>query len=390
MRGIVLVSVLTVGWLVAAKAQQPAGRWTLQPEVRIGGASGEGAYELSNVLRIAIGPRGMIAVLEVPGTSIRLFDAEGKYVRTVGRDGAGPGEFRRVGGLGFLGDTLYTLDSGLRRTSLFRLDGMLTQSVQWESTGRALGADRGSFIAAPTALTPDGQALGNAVTSADAAASGRVSRLPVLRVSRTGAVTDTLAWYPTRNTHLALRSSNADLYSIQPFGDAPLTVLAGETARVYVVVRDAATSEREATFRVVALSARGDTLWSHAYPYRPIPLPGSVVDSTVTAMAAQFARPGGAPSFSAEQIRGALYVPSFFPPISSAITASDGTLWLQRERVGRSTEWSVIAPSGEPAGTLRLPRSTRIMAATHEVVWGTEVDDADVPTVVRWRITRGR
>src|SRR5690606_11957666 len=52
-------------------------------------------------------------------------DAEGRLVRVVGREGSGPGEFRRLDALGLLGDTLWVFDSGNTRFGYFTLDGEL-------------------------------------------------------------------------------------------------------------------------------------------------------------------------------------------------------------------------------------------------------------------------
>ena len=39
--------------------------------------------------------------------AIVVLDAEGGFVRTIGRKGEGPGEFVVIGDMGFVGDTLW-------------------------------------------------------------------------------------------------------------------------------------------------------------------------------------------------------------------------------------------------------------------------------------------
>ena len=50
---------------------------------------------------------------------LRWFDARGGWIRTVGRDGSGPGEFRQIDLIAPVGDSLLVYDFGLRRISAF-------------------------------------------------------------------------------------------------------------------------------------------------------------------------------------------------------------------------------------------------------------------------------
>ena len=56
-------------------------------------------------------------------TRIAVFGADGKYIRSFGRDGDGPGEFRYPNILWISGDILAVYDSRNRRTTLFNIDG---------------------------------------------------------------------------------------------------------------------------------------------------------------------------------------------------------------------------------------------------------------------------
>lgn len=63
-------------------------------------------------------PNGEFAIADrLP--AVRLFDAGGRLVRTLGREGEGPGEFRRVTGLFQAGDTLTVFDSNLQRLTRY-------------------------------------------------------------------------------------------------------------------------------------------------------------------------------------------------------------------------------------------------------------------------------
>jgi len=66
---------------------------------------------------------GNYYVNDMGNTRIAVFGADGKYIRSFGRDGDGPGEFRYPNILWISGDILAVFDSRNRRTTLFNLDG---------------------------------------------------------------------------------------------------------------------------------------------------------------------------------------------------------------------------------------------------------------------------
>ncbi len=55
--------------------------------------------------------------------TIRHFSREGKFLGSVGRKGRGPGEFERLAGIGWLGDTLWAADQNGQRLHLFSPSG---------------------------------------------------------------------------------------------------------------------------------------------------------------------------------------------------------------------------------------------------------------------------
>jgi hypothetical protein len=65
--------------------------------------------------------------------AIKVFDAQGKYLRSIGRRGNGPGEFESIYQMVFLPDgRLLITDYQLRRTSFFSPEGQFLSSFQWK------------------------------------------------------------------------------------------------------------------------------------------------------------------------------------------------------------------------------------------------------------------
>ncbi len=65
--------------------------------------------------------------------AIKVFDPQGKYVRSIGRKGSGPGEFEAIANMTFLPDgRLLVTDYQQRRTSFFSPEGQFLSSFQWK------------------------------------------------------------------------------------------------------------------------------------------------------------------------------------------------------------------------------------------------------------------
>src|SRR6266542_1092390 len=69
---------------------QTHAEWRFVQELRIG-SEGEGPDGFSDIRGIVVDRKGNLWVLEFSTQDIRVFDPSGKYLRTIGRKGKGPG-----------------------------------------------------------------------------------------------------------------------------------------------------------------------------------------------------------------------------------------------------------------------------------------------------------
>jgi hypothetical protein len=100
--------------------------WQATEQLTLGWAGLEGAHDeqaFAAVTGILADRDGRIYVADGRALEIRVFDAAGTLVRRFGGPGAGPGEFRGLQSIAWLGDTLLALDPGNARLGLFTANG---------------------------------------------------------------------------------------------------------------------------------------------------------------------------------------------------------------------------------------------------------------------------
>lgn len=105
---------------------KPGEEWRLVPEARIGSAEGDEAYTFSMVAGYALDDFGRVWVVDAQQQNVRVFDRRGAHLRTVGRKGSGPEEFRWISGIARRPDgTLLVLDTGNSRFAVYDTAGAL-------------------------------------------------------------------------------------------------------------------------------------------------------------------------------------------------------------------------------------------------------------------------
>jgi hypothetical protein len=84
-----------------------------------------------------------------------------------------------------------------------------------------------------------------------------------------------------------------------------------------------------------------------------------------------------------------LYRPAFQPPIARMVLARNGEIWLQEMPTGDRARWMILDAVGDPKGRVSLPTRVTVLLTDGEHVWGSELDELDVPYLVRYRVQRG-
>lgn len=188
-RLVIVVFILAVA-VVPAGGQEPEA-WTLEAVVTIGGANASDEhYIFDQVTDAALTGRGNgnLVVLDVRGRRVLEYDEGGQWVRTWGRAGAGPGEFRFATAVtAGAGDSLWVFDTG--RVTVFPADGGAVRTIP--TSARTFGRARLGEGAIIRTFTPALMRVGATTQDATAGFAGQ----PVVhlgRIDMDGAVRDTI------------------------------------------------------------------------------------------------------------------------------------------------------------------------------------------------------
>ncbi len=146
-RGSVTMAVDTVNGVEHIRNTGEPPRWELRELTTLGtGAEDGGAQEFGRISGVIADLQHNIYVADQQVHEIRVFNEQGQLVRRFGRDGEGPGEFRSLQSIGWVGDTLVVMDAGNARIALLtstgewlgqRVFARITGSVYLHQTGPA-------------------------------------------------------------------------------------------------------------------------------------------------------------------------------------------------------------------------------------------------------------
>ncbi len=353
------------------------GAFALSPEpvVQIGAVDGEDAYLFSRVRGAVRLSDGRIAVLDDRAGEVRIFDAAGRHVRTLGRKGEGPGEFDTASFLGRLpGDTLVVVDTPRRRINFFHPDAGYLGSVT--------SSDDAAGYLLVAGMFGDGT-LVEFHTVFDSDQPEGYARRPVeyQTVGRDGAVVHELGTYPGYESVLAMVSEGDQTFAMTgqaPFGKQPAVAVGGE--RFFFGSQD--------TWEIRVLGRDGSLERLIRWDRAPEPVTAAQVDEFVENLVSDMGDNNLARRY--RRFYADAPAPETHPAYGDLFVDRLGWLWVQEYRVDPEApdHWTVLDPDGRVAGAAELPADFRILDIGRDYVLGRWVDDMGVSYVRLYRLTR--
>lgn len=358
-----------------APAWGPRDAWRLsdEPMLRIGQAEGDPPYLLLDAwsaLRLA---GGTIVVANAGTEELRFFDSAGRYLKTAGGRGGGPGEFMNLVWVYPFGeDSLVAWDDSPPRIVILDRSGTFGRSVRPAPHGGVL---RGAFADGSLLLAE--QARWSVPPR-----EGRI-RPPAraYRLDSLGRVADTLPTFPGTEFHFAVRERGGVAgrsFSPPPFGRRTVFAVAGQG--FYAGSQD--------DFEIGYYDEHGtlETLVRWPGPDR------SVTPDHI----ASYQRHRQDNSRNEDQRRRvARYLseqtyPDLLPAFGGMLVDAAGNLWVEAYHLDweATRRWMVFDRAHRMLGTVEVPAGLLVLQVGDDFVLGWTWDELDVESIVSYALIK--
>lgn len=351
----------------------PEDRWRVVEGLRIGTVSGDGPDSFGQVGSIVVDGAGRLWIVDRLATEIRVFDADGAYVRTVGRSGEGPGEFESIGPAHMAPNgEIWVEDTDLWRFEIF------------DTTGTRVGGHRGVSMTRGgfSGWTEDGRLLVSDYDRDNERSFTRAFRFNSEGLlDSAGVVEPPELELPERRQIVFEYPGNYRIEQPMPFARST-GFRRGRGTDWWLLCGHCGDS----SYDIIRMSAEGDTLLTIRRHYVPVAIPDSVRAAAIEPLEGYVEGASRiTPRLSVDD------VPRVYPPFGGGLWLSDdGTLWLRRTGPG-GVAFDVFDREGRYLGQPELPPGVEgmwIRSITESAIYATDDDDLGVDHVVRLDILR--
>lgn len=337
-----------------------------EPVLSIGAIVGPAEVLFGRIASVAIDAAGNLIVADGQMSEIRIFDASGAHLQTIGGPGEGPGEFRALAGAWQAADgAIVAVDQRLDRITRFGRDGELLATATFQGPGEVPMirpvrlAGPGTFLSRVESLNlpsvMDGAFSLEAALESISDPSGSRSEY-LVRHDLEGALIDTVATVPGQATQTSAQGSGTNL-SIQilrvPFSPAPAATAAPDGRMAVTTGRsyEFSTYDPAGTLERIVRLAEEPPVHTDAH------LEAWVRGAT-----------GGREPMDDAQVEAALrryremQLPDRLPAWTSLLIADGGEIWARRFAIrgAETVPRDVFAADGGFLGQLVAPASLRI------------------------------
>jgi hypothetical protein len=306
---------------------------------------------------------------------LRVFDSQGRWLHSIGREGEGPGEFRGVGRFHIgAGDTLYVYDMRLRRLSVFSPDGTFQRSLLMQAPSEMTGLRTAGVLV-------DGRVVARTQRGFTSQAKEGMRRdtVSLFVFDAAGRLDDTVGQYPGREEWI-IRSENSVTISDWPFGKDIVALT--HQSRIIVGTTDSP--------EVLILQADGTLERIIRWAATDLPVTAADIDAFVR-RAGEGWNPGSE-TFRDEYLEKLTSVsfPATKPAYTDALVSSDGTLWLRKyddPSLPDVEVFEVFDADGVWLGAVRMPPRFTLTQLSGEYAIGKWNDPDEVQHVRVYRLT---
>ena len=343
------------------------------PILEVTGTSSSGAVTFGYAAGGTRLSDGKLLVADRAESNIRVLDATGKLVRTVGRAGDGPGEFQSMIWAGRCGpDSLLVWDLRRRQASMIGASGAVARQFSVPTGDTAQSPFHFSCSSRGAMIYRGSPRPVRAPNPQNPSIVGIVSA--VYRIRPDGAVSERLGDIPAGEA-VAMASPSGGRGAVpRPLGRTA-SIAALDDAVVF-------SSADSAIVTIVRSNGRA----SHALPIVLRAPTQAEFDEAVQATASLV--PSAMRQAMAAQI-ATIPKPERLPPVSALFVDSEGLIWVQTTPPGgKAVDFLVMNPAGNIVARAQVPLGMTVFEIGKDYVLGSYTDAADEMHVAVLRLRR--
>ena len=355
----------------------PEQRWRVSESLRIGERDGDGPAAFGYAQCVAVDAMDRIWAVEGRAHEIRVFGADGSFVRTVRQLGEGAGKFQMIGDVfPGPGEEIWAEEWSLRRYQVFDTAGTWIGShpFVFPETGDGVRAwTRQSLLVVREALDQNVDTV-RFYERVDGALrpTQRKAAWPIPEIS-TQLVT-------VRAADGGLRVS---FQEVVPFAPLPRSFFGSELDGWLAtqVGRD------HYELRRISLET-GDDLLAITHRYKPVEIPNSLRKAAVDSLVELHTSTGNTLVTRFNWRR----LPRHYRAFESFHLSAGGEVWVRRTLAGGLVGFDVFAADGQYLGQPAVPAGLGMMALqviTESSIYAIDIDDDGVEYVVRFDVVGG-
>jgi hypothetical protein len=354
--GITIIESSTAQW-----STEEAWRLSKEAAVTIGVEDGPAEYQLYRVRSALKLPDGRIVVANGGTHELRFYDGDGNYISSSGGEGGGPGEFRVMGSLWRLGDSLLVYDWVQRRVSVFDISGEFGRSF-------VLELDQDSTLPLPDNVFQERTLLTKPLMRDEELKWSFYRDTSLyLRYSLAGKMLDTLGAFPGAESSWHAQEGFV-FGGVAPFGRVGQSTVAGD--HFYYGSSD------KYEIEVHTSSGTLERLIRRPIPNRPVTRDD----------AEEFRRPWRENTDQPGPVRDIMLdakMPDAMPAHGRLIVDAGGNLWVAEysPRYNDEGRWTVFDPAGRMLGVVETPVDGRVTEIGDDYIIGVWKDELDVEHV---------
>jgi|SRR5690625_52271 len=322
----------------------------------------------SRIMDMAVDEEGCVYIADSE-KEIKVFEAEGEYVTTLGREGDGPGEFKNIVNLQIEGNQLYAHDMTQQRVTVFSLEDLTYKTTVNIADNRMLIGELNDSYPSRYHVTSDGNFL-IAFSYSDVTEGLR-------DWDRIGYSNQYyLLNQEGRITSYKLFDLRSRSEVIVPVGGLSVGRSIGFYGRLVMGLtnNDHVLTAWTEDMLVSNHSINGEYQRSFYYPFERVPLTQA---SASNAGIAEFILEG----FSSMQ------APEHWPSLSSLLVDDENRIWISTIVDNHEIyEWWVLQETGEMITRFEWPRDKSVQEIKNGYLYSLERTDSEELFIARYKI----